>query len=362
MPNNYVDLGNLSAAYLRNPDGTLNTTISDAYFLDLYNRLTAAGKMDDTNEWVVSPPGYWLGAVNNAGYGFRIEHRVGGTPSGYVWFLGFAAPIVSGAANPSRPRYVLTTSGTITTYYNFVVGSVSTSGFISLFMYDAYPTSGATGGTDDFDWNVASNFDPPTTNPSSDPAGFYPNDFLKGQIIGINYTNLVYRNVLVFNEEKPFVGILSNVDTSLTDTYHIYAGSMVAPTYATDTSTSLLYGHGWTSAGAGLGTETIHAYDDTGTAQDDFTLNTSTYLGIQNEYTPDDELITTQAIVTKSSYVKGVMDTDLFRTAGEDGARMGVRNTTDAGVIIKKRNTLSLPFPTAMPTWPEGWPENKQSL
>lgn len=365
MTINYVDMGYYAAPYMCLNGVTLDESACDAYMVDLYDRIVAAGKMDDTNVWGVSKVGKWKGATNQLCYGIRIEHRVSGTPSGRIWMLLVGGlDMVAGTPDLVSATNTMQGSTQFDTYFTDVLSSASqanTDGFIALHHFDNYPTSGAVAGVTDYAWGVVNHLDAPSVSPDTDLAGFMPNTNLKGlSIANLDRTSDRYNWHLLFDETAEWVGFSAWPNASRNDCPFGFLGKIFVNSYSADTNDSGAFGGSYNTAGA-LSNYEVWGLDAGGAAAD-FTLELPTFLSYTNEFLANGDAVLTAARVYTSAYVKGELDRRIFPIALALTTANGKPVTITGGLALKLGQGPCIPWPenVALPTG--GWPANPQTI
>lgn len=366
MSINYVDWGYFDGRYMRLNSTTYDLTTMNAYFEDLYDRLVAVGKMDDTDVWSVSKVGRWTSSGTRYAYGIRIEHRVSGTPSGSIWLITMSGQFSSsGTSSLTEPEEVMEDSTHADKYYSYVnsTGSgANNDGFIALHYYDEYPSAGAVGGTDDYDWGVTTHFDIPTTSPDADMDSFMPDDALKGQI-SPNLQGKRWVVQLVFDADGPagpWIGMEIQDATNLGIRYRMYAGELTDNADPIgDTSTAATFGS-YVIAAYNFQHAKVQARDGAGTP-DEFDLVIPTTITILNEFKLSGDLSGDVCTIDSGSYIKGALHRDIFPLAYATGDIGGIA-TIPGGIAYKAHDNMLFPWPTNVALPGFGWPANSQVI
>jgi len=360
-----VDMGYYSAHYMSLNTVTPDATACDNYMIDLYDRIVATGKMDDTDDWGVSKVGKWVAPTNQLCYGIRIEHRVAGVPSGRIWMLiigglDFASP------SPDLVAAANCMQGSVQfdTFFTDVLSSGSqagTDGFIALHHFDNYPTSGAVAGTTDYAWGVVNHLDAPSVNPDTDLAGFMPNTNLKGlSVANLDRTADRYNWHLLFDHDAEWVGFSAWPNSTRNDCPFGFSGKIFVNSYSADTNDSGAFGGSYNASGAFANYE-VWGLDASGAAAD-FTLELPTFIGYANEFLANGDAVLSAARVYTSTYVKGELDRRIFPIALANTTCNGKPVTITGGLALKLGAGPCIPWPTDVALPMGGWPANPQSI
>lgn len=348
MATDYVDLGFYGINFLADKDGGFDLTAQRAYFTEILGRLTATGKLDDATKWSVSPIGEWAGVGDYYCYAVVIEHLVSGISSGRKWLFG-----MTGLCNTSPPRLSELNevfSSSAGTYFDIAAGSVTWDGALFLHMIDD-------AGADDYDWNVASDFSAPSSNPDTATATFFPANALKGGAINYSLRQGEFaKQLLLFNHEVPFLAICGQNTATLAPSL-VYAGELIEPLNSTDTNGSCVTCLTITPTTMAFAVANFSAFDEAGVPRDDFAIDSVDNFTLSNERNASEEFVKSNVLCYRSGYIKGNFDPELIFQAGSDEAHNGLRVQTTHGASIKLETQYLFPWPAGAPAPGYDWPQ-----
>jgi len=371
MPNDFVDLGYMMWSRVYQRDGvTIDLTVHDAYMTEVRDRVRTSLEGENGGQnWEVSRVARWAsGAVD--GYAFKVRRLESGVPDGREWLFLFSGQQSGFVDTLAEPEQILE-DPELNNYFRFSTGSDAIDGFIAMH----YHSLGATttydfesGSDDDAYDGTTPDFDPPNTSPRSSMSGFMPTPGAKAYPQGYMYADITAsipdRFCMVWNHEKPFVGLYMGEAYDIRPNRYFIAGDLIIPRVSSDTFTDAFFALQASYSGFSVSASFWEIASLTPDGANDHVYDVATHnrLTRYNQPRADNTYDVDPIKVVSSTLDKGYLDKEIFPQVGWVSTSRFQLFETPIGGGFKAEGNCAVPWKLANPLPFAGWPLNPQDI
>lgn len=370
MPNDFVDLGYLNWSRVYQRDGvTLDDVVHHAYVADIRDRFRSALETENGGlNWEVSRIAKWAGG-DDYGYGFKIRRLDSGTPSGHEWLILLAGQQGTFVNFLSEPEQSLQ-DPEHNNFFRYLEGSDNLDNYVGMHFHSL---GGAT--TYDFDTTDSDAYDgttpdfaAPNTSPRVDIAGFLPTPGAKDYPQGYIYSGLAEvsptRWIMVWNHEKPFLGMYFGEAYDIRPSRYMIAGDLLVPRVSSDTFLDAFFALevSYTNVSADASFWEVAGLTPDGAADTVYGVRTHDSLTRYNQPRADGTYDVDPIKVVNNNWDKGYLDKEIFPQVGWVGTSRFQLFDTVLGGSFKAEGNCGVPWKLGNPLPFAGWPLNPQDI
>ena len=370
MPNDFVDLGYMNWSRITQRDGvTVDLTVHDAYIANVRNRVRTALEAENGGlNWEVSRIIRWVNGTTY-GYAFKIRRLVSGTPDGREWLITQAGPQGTSGNIFAEPEQIWANPDH-NNYFRYIAGYDALDNFIGMHFHSLGAST-----TYDFDAVDSDAYDGTTADfaaPNSDPrtqiSSFMPTpgaqDYPQGYMYAGQAETTPTRFCMVWNHEKPFIGLYFGEAFHIQPNRYLVAGDLVIPRVASDIYTEAFFALAvsYQSLSADASFWEVASLTPDGTNDTVYGVETHNRLSRYNQPRADGTYDVDPIKVVNSNWDKGYLDKEIFPQVGWVGTSRFQLFNTSLGGGFKAEGNCAVPWKLGNPLPFAGWPLNPQPI